>query len=323
MGYLYYKFRNGLIFRISVVIVILVNYVHIGTSYSEFISTNYPDVQYISAAPLILLGVILFGISAYYLHKSVIQPINLIVAEGERLAKGKTTISLPEWTRKDEIGSLIESLKKISSFYDNTFTQITETSENIASSALNLSTASEEMNATSEQISSLSQAMAYESSSQDTNLTNIVQDITKFKQKFDEHMTTIKNSAQLIDSISTQVNMLSLNASIEAARAGEYGRGFSVVADNIRGLSDNTKTTLNDINDSIIETESTLSQSISEIVVKVKQLSVISSKTAIKSEEVSSATQEQTATAEEMTASAQSLSDLSDKLNEFLQNFNS
>lgn len=61
--------------------------------------------------------------------------------------------------------------------------------------------------------------------------------LARFKEEFEK----VQTETGTINHISTQTNLLALNASIEAARAGESGRGFSVVADEIRNLSDGTK----------------------------------------------------------------------------------
>ena len=57
----------------------------------------------------------------------------------------------------------------------------------------------------------------------------------------------VSNIVSVIEEISSETNLLSLNASIEAARAGDAGKGFAVVAQEIRGLSDNTNTELENI----------------------------------------------------------------------------
>lgn len=97
----------------------------------------------------------------------------------------------------------------------------------------------------------------------------------------------------IIQDISSQTNLLGLNASIEAARAGEYGRGFSVVAEEIRNLSNTSKESIDKI-DMIIKR---ISNSITSIDKSLNSASNISQNQSAAIEEIAASIQELNSTA--------------------------
>ncbi len=79
---------------------------------------------------------------------------------------------------------------------------------------------------------------------------------------------------QLINQMSEQTNLLSLNASIEAARAGEYGRGFAVVAEEIRKLADGSAQAVNDIGRLLNEIQGEALHVADQMVIGVQEVKV-------------------------------------------------
>ena len=83
------------------------------------------------------------------------------------------------------------------------------------------------------------------------SLAREVDDATRVIGELDHHSQAIAKVLDSIQSIAEQTNLLALNAAIEAARAGEHGRGFSVVADEVRTLSQRTQASTREINETI------------------------------------------------------------------------
>jgi len=76
------------------------------------------------------------------------------------------------------------------------------------------------------------------------NLTSEISTLNENIGAVNKDVNSIESVFSIIESIAEQTNLLALNASIEAARAGEFGRGFSVVADEVRNLARSTQTSL-------------------------------------------------------------------------------
>lgn len=84
-------------------------------------------------------------------------------------------------------------------------------------------------------------------------------------QKINSSSNEVNNIIKIINDISEQINLLSLNAAIEAARAGDFGRGFAVVADEISKLADQTASSIKEIDRLILANDSEIKTGITNV----------------------------------------------------------
>lgn len=89
--------------------------------------------------------------------------------------------------------------------------------------------------------------------------------VGKHISDLNEQAKQIKSSLKDIESISTQVKLLSLNASVEAARAGQYGKGFAVVAQEVSKLSESTRAVVTHIENTVTEMNKSIQSALSDM----------------------------------------------------------
>jgi methyl-accepting chemotaxis protein len=203
------------------------------------------------------------------------------------------------------VGNIVETVSSASTELEAAANTLTKTAETTQQLSTVVASASEEASANVQSVASATEEMTGsvgEISRQVQESSNIANEAVKQAQQTDERITELSHAAQrigdvvkLITAVAEQTNLLALNATIEAARAGEAGRGFAVVASEVKALAAQTAKATNEISTQIAGMQSATQVSVTaikEIGGTIRRISEIAATIAAAVEEQGAATQE-------------------------------
>ncbi|WP_394129777.1 methyl-accepting chemotaxis protein [Shewanella maritima] len=238
----------------------------------------------------------------YFTSKAMLGPLTAVNKSLDRIASGDLSRRINK-RNDDEFGALMDNINKLSDDLTHLLRQIDKDAHMLDDSAINSQQQGQKLAEKAEhQIEQISQAkhlaeQIHNSSTQvnhqtadaeqqiqlastqgaqvksiaDTNrlrieqLSSGLQDSVTIMAKLSRHSEDIGGILVTISAIAEQTNLLALNAAIEAARAGEHGRGFAVVADEVRSLASRTQSSTAEIQTMITALQHETGQAVNAI----------------------------------------------------------